>query len=420
MLLTFGTALFVAAEFSLVALDRLAVERSAKAGDRRAAGVLVAVRTLSTQLSGAQVGITLTTLIVGYLVEPSLAAMLAAPLEATGLPAGAVEPVALGAGLLVATAFSMVVGELLPQNLAISEPMRTAAVVAGPQRAFTTAAGPLIRLLNGSANGILRTWGIEPQEELRTGRSAEELASLVSRSADVGTLDRQTATLITRSLGATRQTAEDVMTPRVRLQVVRRDHTADDVVALAMRTGHSRFPVIEEDVDDIVGVVHLKRVVAVPQERRAKVPVAALMAPALRVPETARVDRLLVELRAQGLQLAVVVDEYGGTSGVVTLEDAVEEIVGEVSDEHDRTPVGLIRRRDGTWLVPGLMRPDEVRARIGLDIPDAPAYETVGGFVMATLGRVPEVGDEVRTPEGRLRVERMDGRRVDSVAVNRE
>ena len=417
VLLTFGTSIFVAAEFSLVALDRPTVQRAIDNGDRRAVGVLRAVRNLSTQLSGAQVGITVTTLIVGYLVQPSLAALLSTPIEALGLGETAAEGLSVALALALATAFSMVVGELVPKNLAISEPMATARVVVGPQRFFTASVAPLITVLNGSANRILRAFGVEPREELSAGRSPEELAALVRHSAAAGTLDQQTAQLITRSLGFSARTAADVMTPRVRTLVLPRDHKASEVIALARRSGHSRFPVIDGDLDDVVGVVHLKSAVAVPRERRDDVPVAAIMSEALRVPETVRLDPLLVELRALGLQLAVVVDEYGGTAGVVTLEDLVEELVGEVADEHDRSRPGIVHRRDGAWLVPGLMRPDEVRDKTGIDVPDGPAYETLGGFMMAALGRIPQLGDEVPVDGAVLRVERMDGRRIDRVRL---
>jgi CBS domain containing-hemolysin-like protein len=416
VLLTLGTAVFVAAEFSLIALDRSAVERAVEAGDRRAVGVLRAVRTLSTQLSGAQVGITLTTLVVGYLAEPSLAKLLQGPFEDLGLD-GAAEGVSIAVALVLATVFSMVVGELVPKNLAISVPLATARVVSGPHRFFTAAVKPLIVVLNGSANRLLRLVGVEPQEELSAGRSPEELAALVRHSAAAGTLDQQTATLLTRSLGFAGRTAADVMTPRVRTIVLQREQHAADVVALARRSGHSRFPVVDGDLDDVVGVVHIKNAVAVPRERRDEVPVAAIMSEPLRVPDTVRLDPLLVELRALGLQLAVVQDEYGGTAGVVTLEDLVEELVGEVADEHDRSRPGIVRRRDGAWLVPGLMRPDEVRERTGIAVPDGAAYETLGGFVMAGLGRVPAVGDELPLTGATVRVERMDGRRVDRVRL---
>jgi CBS domain containing-hemolysin-like protein len=413
VLLTLGTGVFVAAEFSLVTLDRPAVERARQAGDRSAPGILAGLRTLSTQLSGAQVGITVTTLLVGYLVEPSVSRLLEGPLTAAGVPEGAVGPVSVGVGMFLATAVSMLVGELIPKNLALSVPMATARWSVPVQRAFTYATGPLIRLLNGSANRVLRLLGVEPQEELSSGRSPEELAALVRRSAEVGTLDEGTANLLARSLGFSAHTAADVMTHRVRMQSVRRDDTAADVVRLARATGYSRFPVTNEGLDDVIGVVHVKRAIAVPHDKRSEVPTAALMSEALRVPETLRLDPLLVQLREQGLQLAVVADEYGGTAGIVTLEDLIEELVGEVADEHDRARAGARRLRDGSWLLPALLRPDEVRDRIRADIPDGRSYETLGGFVMARLGRLPVVGDQVVVPGGTLRVERMDGRRLD-------
>jgi CBS domain containing-hemolysin-like protein len=417
VVLTAGTAVFVASEFSLVALDRAAVERSVASGDARSAGVLSALRHLSTQLSAAQVGITLTTLLVGYLAEPGVAGLLRPVLRDVGLSASVAQPVAVALALVLVTAFSMVVGELVPKNLAIAGPLRVAHVVTPAMRVFTLVARPVIALLNGSADRVLRSVGVEPKEELSSARTPQELASLVRRSAEAGTLDPSTAELLTRSLGFGEQTAADVMTPRLRCTVVHRDDSAADVVRLARTTGHSRFPVVDDDLDDVVGIVHVKRAVAVPLERRAEVPAAAVMSEPLLVPETVRLDPLLAQLREQGLQLAVVVDEYGGTSGVVTLEDVVEELVGEVADEHDRGRAAGRRLRDGSWVVPGLWRPDEVRTRIGADVPDDAAYETVGGFVMAQLGRVPEVGDVVRVPGWSLQVSRMDGRRVDRIVA---
>ena len=267
--------------------------------------------------------------------------------------------------MLVATVFSMIVGEMVPKTLAVSLPLATAKVAATPVRWFGNAAKPMILLLNGVANRTLLALGIEPQEELSAARSPAELASLVRTSAEAGTLDRSTARLVTASLGFADQTAADVMTPRSRATAIERTATAADVIALARRTGHSRFPVVGADWDDIDGIVHVKKAIAVPFDRRSDVPVSALMTQAVLVPETLRLDPLLLQLRQGGMQLAVVVDEYGGTSGVVTLEDLVEEIVGEVSDEHDRSQTTGRQLRDGSWTVPGLWRPDEVRARVG-------------------------------------------------------
>lgn len=413
VVLTLGTAFFVAAEFSLVALDRPSVEQAVQDGDRRATGVLTSLRRLSTQLSAAQVGITVTTLVVGYLAEPSLGALIAGPLRTFGWSEGLVTALSSALALLVATVFSMIVGELVPQFLGISAPLRTAAVVATPVRLFSVFVHPLIVLLNGSANRVLGWAGIEPQEELSSARTPRELASLVRRSAQMGTLDEPTARMVAQSLDLGDRTAADVMTPRPRCVAVPRTGTAEDVVALTRQTGHSRFPVIDEDWDDIDGIVHVKAAVAVPRERRAKVPVSALMTEPVMVPETVRLRQLLQSLRESGLQLAVVVDEYGGTAGLVSLEDVVEELVGEVSDEHDPAQPGGWALRDGTWTVPGLWRPDEVRSALGAPVPDGPEFETTGGFVMSALGRVPQVGDVVDLPGWTVRVMRMDGRRVD-------
>jgi CBS domain containing-hemolysin-like protein len=230
-------------------------------------------------------------------------------------------------------------------------------------------------------------------------------------------LDEGTARLVTRSLGFGDRTAADVMTPRVRCTSIERTAASEDVVRLARTTGHSRFPVTGDDWDDVDGVVHVKRAIAVPHERRRDVPVSALMVDALMVPETIRLDPLLLMLRGAKHQIAVVVDEYGGTSGIVTLEDVIEEIVGEVSDEHDRTRTTGRISTDGSWTVPGLWRPDEVRDRLGAPVPDGPAYETIGGYVMACLGRVPVVGDEVFVTGWSLQVHVMDGRRVDRLRL---
>ncbi|CCH78713.1 conserved membrane hypothetical protein [Nostocoides japonicum T1-X7] len=413
LVLTAGTALFVAAEFSLVAVDRPAVQQAAEEGDAQAGNILRSLRRLSTQLSAAQVGITLTTLALGFVTTPAVTRLLASPLRALGVPEGGADSVAAVVALVLVTLVSMLFGELLPQFLGISAPMGTAQLVAGPVRVFSVVARPLIAILNGSANGVLRAVGVEPREELSGARTPLELASLVRRSAAAGTLEPGTARLVAATLGFGERTAADVMSPRVRSTAIERTASAEDVLALARRTGHSRFPVVGDDWDDIDGMVHVKRAMAVPHDRRADVPVSALMVPPLLVPETIRLDPLLVLLRQAGMQLAIVVDEYGGTSGVVTLEDVVEEIVGEVTDEHDRSSTTGREVSAGTWSVPGLWRPDEVRDRIGADIPDSAAYETTGGFVMATLGRVPRVGDRIGIPGWTIDVVDMDGLRVD-------
>ena len=417
--LTVGTAVFVATEFSLVALDRPTVQKAIDSGDGRAETVLGSLRRLSTQLSAAQVGITLTTLVLGFLTTPSLGKLLQTPLGALGLTGGTLDSVSSTLALAVATVFSMVFGELLPQFLGISAPLATAKVVAMPVRAFATVSRPLIVVLNGSANLFLRALGITPQEELSGARTPQELASLVRRSAEAGTLDEGTARLVTRSLGFGEQTAADVMRPRARSSSIERTATADDVVRLARRTGHSRFPVTGEDWDDIDEVVHVKRAIAVPHDRRPDVPVSALMVPPLLVPETIRLDPLLLMLREHGLQLAIVVDEYGGTAGIVTLEDLIEELVGEIHDEYDAAPEPLVPLGAGHTEVDGRLNLPDFAERTGVALPNGP-YETVGGFLMARLGKLPDVGDEVPHDGWRLVVAQLEGRRVARVSIVRE
>ncbi len=412
LLLTIGTGFFVASEFSLVNLDRSDLEARTERGEKGLQPAITALRHTSTHLSSAQLGITLTTLLTGYTMEPAISSLLRDPLMAVGIPEGAVTPISATVGIAFATLLSMIIGELVPKNFALALPLKTAKIVVPFQLVFTAVFRPAVRVLNGSANGLLRLVGIEPKEELSGARTAEELSSLVRRSAMEGSLDVDTATLLNRTLLFSSHDASDVMTPRPRIVSVKRSETAASVMDLARSTGHSRFPVVDEDIDDIVGLVHVKQAVAIPRDRRSEVPVVAIMTETIRVPETMTLDVLLGELRGRGYQMGVVIDEYGGTAGVVTLEDLVEELVGELADEHDRTRAGVIRSRGATTF-PGMLRPDELADQAGIAVPEEGPYETVAGFVMSRLGRLPVVGDTVDLPDGALRVERLDGRRID-------
>ncbi len=429
LLLVAACGLFVAAEFSLVTVDRGAVDRAAAAGDRKAAGVRVGLSQLSTQLSGAQVGITVTNLAIGFLAEPAIATLVRDPLEALGVPAGAVSPVSVALGMAIGTVLTMVFGELVPKNLAIAMPLATARATVGFQRGFTSVVRGPIRFLNNSANSLIRRLGVEPQEELRSARSSSELASLVARSAVQGTLDADTAELVERSVQFGTRTAGEIMTPRVRVHQVEASDRASEVVELARQTGNSRFPVLDDE-ENVVGLVHVKHVVGLPPAERATTRVKKVMINPIVVPDSLRLDPLLSLLRGDGFQMAVVLDEYGGFAGVVTLEDLVEEIVGDIADEHDRHRARAVRRGDGSWSLSGLLRPDEVEDATSVALPTDAEYDTLGGLIMHQLGRIPAVGDrcEVVVPDHRdpdepadqlvlLVVERMDGLRVDRVAL---
>lgn len=414
LVLTVGTGFFVASEFALVNLDRSDLEVRQERGERRLGSTIAALKITSTHLSSAQLGITLTTLLAGYTLEPAFSTWLAVPLSALGLAEPAVRVIATILAVTIATLLSMIIGELVPKNFALALPRATAKVVIPFQTIFTAVFRPAISLLNNTANAVLRFIGIEPKEELSGARTAEELASLVRRSASQGSLDRDTATLLARTLAFSDHTAQDVMTPRPRLATIERIDSAQEVIDLARRTGFSRFPVIDEGIDDVVGIVHVKQAVAVPREKRSEVPASALQSDALRVPETMKLDSLLAELRGRGYQMAIVVDEYGGTAGVATLEDLVEELVGEVSDEHDRTKADVVRSRD--WFTfPGILRPDELLERTGVTVPEEGPFETVAGWLMSELGRLPVIGDTVDIELGQFRIERLEGRRIDRV-----
>jgi len=301
LLLTVGTGLFVASEFALVNLDRQDLEARRSRGEKRLGPTIKALKITSTHLSGAQLGITLTTLLTGYTFEPAISALLGGPLLAAGIPEAAVPAIGAVTGIFIATIFSMVIGELVPKNFALALPLATAKLVVPFQALFTAVFKPVILLFNNTANAIIRSFGIEPKEELSGARSAEELSSLVRRSALEGVLDRDHAALLHRTLRFSGHTAADVMTPRVRVTAVREDDTAGQVLALAAATGYSRFPVIGRDRDDVLGVLHVKQAFAVPLEDRDRVVAADLMVKPLRVPESMGVDSLLGVLRRQGL-----------------------------------------------------------------------------------------------------------------------
>ncbi|MBB3040059.1 hemolysin family protein [Hoyosella altamirensis] len=429
-----ANALFVAAEFALVTVDRPTVRDAAAGGDKRARSVQKALQTLSTQLSGAQLGITATSLLVGFVAEPSIAALLRGPIAWSGVPEQASLGVALGAAFIIATVTQMVFGELVPKNWAISEPWRVSRAVAGAQRGFTAAAKPLIMVLNGISNRIVRALGIEPREELASARSAQELGALAVRSAQQGLLDQAIARRVEEASAFARRTAADVMTPRPRVSFIDTTTPVRDILALVTASGHARFPVQRRSVDDIAGVVHFKSALAVPPQQRSRVTAADIMTGVRAVPASMGLGGVLEELRS-GLQLAVVIDEYGGTAGIVTLEDLVEEVLGEIDDEQDR-PSGRPRRlTDGSWSLPGLIRPDEAADITGIELPEAEHSDTLGGLITEQIARFAQPGDTVdlsaadlteRDSDGmptpitaRLRVTQTDGRRIARVRLSR-
>lgn len=418
--LTLACGVFVAAEFSLTTVERSDLERAAARGERGADSALKAVRSLTFQLSGAQLGITVTGLVIGMLSKPAIAALLSGPLGALGLPRSAADSVALVLGTAISTVVLMVVGELVPKNWAISSPLGIARRVATLQRVFSAAFKPLIGHLNSTANHVVRRMGLEPAEELASARGPQELIALARHSAREGALEADTAELFVRTLNLADLTAENVMTPRVQVMALEVQSTAEDVANATRATGLSRFPVYRGNLDSVVGVAHIKDVLTIPADRRRLRPVSELLREPLLVPETLPVDRLLDRLSGRRT-MAVVIDEYGGTAGVATLEDIVEEVVGEVRDEHDPmetpdlAPAGTDEDGRRVYHADGAARTDQLRG-IGLRLPDGP-YETLAGVIATELGRIPVDGDALEVAGWTLDVLDASGHRAARVLL---
>ncbi|WP_091202780.1 hemolysin family protein [Micromonospora narathiwatensis] len=420
VLLTVGNAFFVAAEFALVTVDRAEIDRRAGEGDGRAATVRRALRELSFQLSGAQLGITITALLTGYLAEPALARLFAPVLR----PLGADRFDGLLA-LALATLISMLFGELVPKNLALARPMPAALGTAGPMRTFSRTFGWLIRLLNGAANRLVRRLGVEPQEELASARSPEELGLLAAISARAGALPPDTAMLLRRTIRFGDKRAAEAMTPRVDVVALRATATVAELLDLSRETGRTRFPVYEETLDLVTGVAGVPDALGVPLADRATTTVAAVAREPVFVPESLDLDGVLAALKGAGADLAVVVDEYGGTDGVVTVEDLVEELVGEIADEFDPDavddlgPVELtVPGGERTVLVDGVLRADELVEQTGFRLPEGP-YETLAGFLMARLGHIPAAGETVEEGGYEFTVVEVERHRIEQVRVVR-
>ena len=393
LVLTVATGYFVAQEFSYVAADRNRLQSQADGGDAAAARALKVTSRLSFVLSGAQVGITITALLVGYAAQPYLGEGLADLLGAAGLPAGASLSVSVLLALFLATIIQMVFGELAPKNLAIARAEAIARRLSRSTLIYLTVAGPVIRIFDATSNRILRRVGIEPVEELPRGATAQDLDRIIAASYEQGLLDRDTTRLLDRGLDFRARIAEDVMIPRVDVTTVHEGDPVSRVVEL-LDTGHSRFPVVGASVDEVVGVIEIGDVVGVEPADRLRVTIGSIAAEPVVVPFTLPLPAVLELLRTRR-RLVIVMDEFGGFAGVVTLEDIAEELVGEISDEDDLPEPEFAANPDGSWTLPGRWRLDQVEEATGIALPDSEDYETVSGLVMAQLGRVPVVGDEL-------------------------
>lgn len=322
-------------------------------------------------------------------------------------------PLTVALALAIATALQLVLGELVPKNIAISYPYPTAMRVGIPMLVLNGVLSPVISVLNSAANRTVRLIGIEPREELSGVRSLEELELIIRASGEGGMLTTEELGLLTRSIAFTANLTSDVMIPRVQIVGLPDTATVDDLQHAAIASGHSRFPIYGTDLDDIRGVAHVKDSLRVPAGQRHQAQVVDHMRPALVIPDSQPLDTVLFELRTRGSGLAVVTDEYGGTAGIVTSEDLLEEIVGEIRDEHDPEESSQETHPDR---LSGLLHRHEVEAETGFAWPEG-RYETLGGLITAELGRLPEPGDQVTIDDWVFQVESVEGFRVETARL---
>ncbi|MFE7581950.1 hemolysin family protein [Streptomyces gardneri] len=407
LVLTAGTGYFVAQEFAYVAADRLALAREAEAGDKRAARALTVLERLSFMLSGAQLGITVTGLVVGFLAEPSVSALLKPALEGTGLSDGAVSAISVVLAFVVATVLQMVLGELAPKNLALAVPERLAKSLASSTLVYLKIVGPVVRVFDGAANKLLRKVGIEPVEELHHGATLEELSHLIGESHEQGELPPATAELLDHALEFSERTMDEVMVPRVDAVFVREDATLTEAVELIAKHGHSNYPVLGDHPDDVVGVLGVNELMRLPAAAFDTTTAGEAARRPLLLPDTLPLPRAVAQMRERDDEFAVVLDEHGGLAGIVTYEDIAEELVGDIADESDTVVTVAAPDGDG-WKIDAGRRLDEIEDATGITLPEEDDYDTVAGLIIDRLGRFPTIGDRLTVDDVHIEVLSLD------------
>jgi len=413
VLLVLANGFFVAAEYAFVRIRKTQLDELAQQGSVRARLSASVVDKLDQYISASQLGVTLCSLAIGWIGEPAVAALLAPVF--TWLPAPFLEVISFALAFGVITYLHIVVGELAPKYLAIQRALALALWCAYPLHLFYRVMYPFIALVNTSANAILRVAGIRPTDEVNV-HSEEELKMLVAVSTRKGVLQESERVIVGRAMEFADRIVRQVMVPRTEIVAVSDDTPVAEVLVTARQHRFSRFPVFQEDLDHIIGIVHVKDLVGVDKENRTRARDVMRKVPVM--PETMRLDQALAEFRRQRVQLAIVLDEFGGTAGLVTLEDVIEQLVGEVHDEFDREAPAFKEEAPGTFVVDGLTSLEALRDRLGIELPDEP-YDTVGGLVFGRLGRLAAVGDAIEVEGYRFQVTAVDGRRVAQVRVVR-
>ena len=411
VLLLLLNGFFVAAEFAFTAASRHTLE--VRPG-RGAQAAVKAIDDLSFSLAGAQLGITITSLLLGVTAEPAIASLLESAIgNFVEISDSLLHTISLVIALAIVVFLHMVIGEMAPKNAAISDPERSSVLMAIPFRIYTTVFRPIIALLNGIANLVLRLFGIDPNEK-KAAHTADELASLITAGRREGVVEEFAHRLLTGAIDLWELDAYHVMVPRTDIVALPMTATPTEIEQKVIEHGYSRIPVFGDNLDEVRGFVHAKDLLGLESSQWNQPLPATLIRPLLVIPESASVDSLLEDMRRNRNHLALVVDEHGGTAGIITMEDIVEEVVGEIRDEHDTEGSRVERIAAGRFVVDASLRPAEVRKETGIDLPDG-EYDTVSGLIMDRLERVPRVGDLLNEPGWSLRVRKMDGRSVDEV-----
>ena len=422
--LVMANAFFVASEFSLLSLDRSQLDTLKSRRRARLIGNMLDNK-LTFYLSSAQFGITLSAVLLGYVIEPLLARLFEPLLEPI-VGEGAVHGVAIGVSLTVATAVHLVLGEQIPKIYAIARPLPTASRLSPALKVYSTLVGPITSLLNRFSERTVGLFGMSSAGGLESVESVEDLEYYVKVSSEEGTLEPEDAELLTASLRFAAKTTADVFMPRTEVVAITATATAADLAELSVATGFSRFPVVEssaestaegtaestaestpetQNLDALVGLVHVKSVFDVPREQRGQVSVGDLSSELFAVPLGLSLRSLLAEMRQRRMQMAVVLDEHGGMAGVVTLENILEMLVGDIDDEHDET------QEVSENLISGLARAEEVREVTGFAMPEGD-YETIAGFLISEIKRIPKQGETVLIDGWTWEVAEMDARRI--------
>jgi CBS domain containing-hemolysin-like protein len=412
--LTVATGYFVAQEFAFIAADRGRLTQDAERQDGRARRALAVMARLSFMLSGAQLGITVTALVVGFIAEPATSALIEPVLTGVGVATAAAGPIALVVGFVLATVVQMVLGELLPKNLALARAEPLAKFLAPSTLAYLRIAGPVIRLFDAAATRLLRAVGVEPIEELHHGATLTELGDIIGESHRSGRLPADLSALLERSLTFGERTAAEVMVPRPDVVTVPATTTVGRLTDRIAATGYTNFPVYGGDIDDVIGIAGVREITV---RTAADRPISDLVRPALLVPATLPLSSVITRMREAREEFAAVVDEYGGLAGILTFEDIAEELVGPIADENDTAPT-TPAPVGGTWRLDAALRIAQVHDLTGLALPGDPAYDSLGGLIMAQLGRLPQVGDRIEIdldpetgPPGRAQIEVLGVRR---------